>query len=131
MSWTKAAHLVRTWREITHTSQGELARQVDVSISTITRLEAGTDAQPPKTQPATLVGVALAMGEPRGSELLELVGLEDRIPEYRRSLRAGTDEGGHEVRNSLSYGGAPLTPEQEEAMRDVIRTIQRAIGDRP
>lgn len=56
-------------------------------------------------------------------------------PQFGQNLRSRTDRSSsweHDSGEELPVvGRGPLTPEQEEAMRDVIRTIQRASGDRP
>lgn len=125
MSWTTAARRVRTWREIAGLSQVELARLLDVSVSTVTRLEAGTDENPPKTQPATLTRLAVEMGEERGRELLTLVGLADRIDELEREVRARRPDPTTGIRHSLSYQGTPLSADQERLVLDLIRQMQR------
>lgn len=129
MSWTTAARRVRTWREIAGLSQVELARVLDVSVSTVTRLESGTDEDPPKTQPATLTRLAVEMGEERGRELLTLIGLEDRIEELERETRARRASLSPGDRHSLSYQGAPLAADQERLVLDLIRQMQQREAD--
>ena len=69
------------------------------------------------------------MGEERGRELLILVGLHDRIEELEREVRSRYPEPAPGGRQSLSYQGGPLSPEQERLVLDLIRQMQREDGE--
>lgn len=99
-------------------SQAELARQAQLSPTTVNRLM----RKPTNSYSGdTVVAIAQVLGREDGEEFLRLAGLLDLVESLGGLRREGQA-------NSLSYGGAPLSPAQEAEARQWLDFIRQRDG---